>query len=97
MIIPEIILCILGTGALGGFYGANLQKALLNNTAKMKPYRTSMKIDYDERRTLEVEAIVGNPLRKALSLGLDLPQISCLYQQLKFLDAKNRKLLTVNS
>jgi 2-dehydropantoate 2-reductase len=72
-------------------------QTLLNNTAKMQPYRTSMKIDYDERRALEVEAIVGNPLRKALSLGMDLPQISCLYQQLKFLDAKNRGLLTVNS
>jgi 2-dehydropantoate 2-reductase len=63
---------------------------MLDHTAKMKkPYRTSMKIDYDSKRSLEVEAIFGNPLRMAQAAGADLPQISMLYQQLKFLDAKN--------
>ncbi len=60
---------------------------MLDHTVKMKPYRTSMKIDYDERRPLEVEAIFGNPLRAAQTAGADLPQITMLYQQLKFLDA----------
>lgn len=63
---------------------------MLDHTAKMKkPYRTSMKIDYDNRRSLEVEAIFGNPLRMAQAAGADLPRISMLYQQLKFLDGKN--------
>ncbi|MBD2211496.1 putative 2-dehydropantoate 2-reductase [Nostoc linckia FACHB-104] len=61
-------------------------QTMLEYTVKMKPYRTSMKIDYDERRPLEVEAIFGNPLRKAQAAGVDLPLIRCLYQQLKFLD-----------
>ncbi|MBF2008183.1 MAG: putative 2-dehydropantoate 2-reductase [Chlorogloeopsis fritschii C42_A2020_084] len=65
---------------------------MLDYTDKMKPYRTSMKIDYDERRPLEVEAIFGNPLRKALVAGVNLLQISCLYHQLKFLDAQIREL-----
>lgn len=65
---------------------------MLDYTVKMKPYRTSMKIDYDENRPLEVEAIFGNPLRKAQQKGVSLPQIECLYQQLKFLDAKNLEL-----
>lgn len=64
-------------------------QTMLDYTVKMIPYRTSMKIDYDERRPLEVEAIVGNPLRKAQANGLDLPKISCLYHQLKFLDVRN--------
>jgi 2-dehydropantoate 2-reductase len=63
---------------------------MLDYTEKMTPYRTSMKIDYDERRSLEVEAIFGNPLRAATAKGADLPLIGMLYQQLKFLDAKNR-------
>ncbi|MBO3463082.1 putative 2-dehydropantoate 2-reductase [Aetokthonos hydrillicola Thurmond2011] len=63
-------------------------ETMLNYTDKMKPYRTSMKIDYDERRPMEVEAIFGNPLRMAQAAGTHLPQISCLYHQLKFLDAK---------
>lgn len=63
---------------------------MLDDTAKMKPYRTSMKIDYDERRPLEVEAIFGNPLRVAQQVGVYLPHVAVLYQQLKFLDAHNR-------
>jgi 2-dehydropantoate 2-reductase len=62
---------------------------MLDHTEKMEPYRTSMKIDYDEHRPIEVEAILGNPLRSAQSRGIELPQISMLYQQLKFLNARN--------
>lgn len=65
-------------------------QTMLDYTEKMTPYRTSMKIDYDEKRPLEVEAIFGNPLRVASAAGTDLPLISMLYRQLKFLDAKNR-------
>lgn len=74
-------------------YGCNIPDSFINqmldHTVKMKPYRTSMKIDYDERRPLEVEAIFGNPLRAAQAAGVYLPQIATVYQQLKFLDAKN--------
>jgi 2-dehydropantoate 2-reductase len=66
-------------------------QTMLDYTAKMKPYRTSMKIDYDERRPLEVEAIFGNPLRMAEQAGVALPKIEMLYQQLKFLDVQNRR------
>ncbi|MFM7408694.1 MAG: putative 2-dehydropantoate 2-reductase [Cuspidothrix sp.] len=65
-------------------------QTMLDYTVKMKPYRTSMKIDFDEKRPLEVEAIFGNSLRKAELAGVNLQQIRCLYQQLKFLDVRNR-------
>jgi 2-dehydropantoate 2-reductase len=65
-------------------------QTMLDYTAKMMPYRTSMKLDYDDRRPLELEAIFGNPLRMANQAGLELPRIAMLYQQLKFLDARNR-------
>jgi 2-dehydropantoate 2-reductase len=64
-------------------------REMLDHTEKMKPYRTSMKIDYDEHRPMEVEAILGNPLRSAQARGIELPKISMLYQQLKFLNAQN--------
>jgi 2-dehydropantoate 2-reductase len=64
---------------------------MLDRTAKMKPYKTSMKIDYDLKRPLEVEAIVGNPLRTAQQAGANLSQIRTLYQLLKFLDRKNQR------
>ena len=35
-------------------------------------------IDYDNRRSLEVEAIFGHPLRMTQAAGADLPRISML-------------------
>ena len=69
---------------------ADLIDKMLTMTAKMEPYRTSMKIDYDQQRPLEVEAILGNPLRIAQRLSVPTPHMTTLYQQLKFLDARNR-------
>ncbi|MBE9093958.1 putative 2-dehydropantoate 2-reductase [Tychonema sp. LEGE 07203] len=64
---------------------------MLEHTHKMKPYRTSMKIDYDESRPLEVEAIFGNPMRVAQQAGVKLPQIEVLYRMLKFVDAQRQE------
>lgn len=67
-------------------------QTMLDYTEKMKPYRTSMKIDYDDRRPLEVEAIFGNPLRMAQAAELNLSRVEMLYQQLKFLDSERRSI-----
>ena len=64
---------------------------MLEHTQKMKPYRTSMKIDYDESRPLEVEAIFGNPIRVAQQAGIKLPQIEVLYRMLKFMDVQRQE------
>ncbi|BBD58508.1 hypothetical protein NIES2109_12840 [Nostoc sp. HK-01] len=79
-----------GAKSTGRIIADSFIQTMLDYTVKMKPYRTSMKIDYDEHRSLEVEAIIGNPLRKAQGAGVFLPQISCLYNQLKFLDNRNK-------
>lgn len=78
-----------GAAAAGRIISDRFIQKMLDYTEKMTPYRTSMKIDYDERRPLEVEAIFGNPLRMAIASGVDLPLIGMLYQQLKFVDTKN--------
>ncbi|MEM9807985.1 MAG: putative 2-dehydropantoate 2-reductase [Cyanobacteria bacterium P01_D01_bin.56] len=62
---------------------------MLEATARMKPYRTSMKIDFDEGRPLEVEAILGNPLRAAQKLGVVVPEMERLYEQVKALAEGN--------
>lgn len=58
---------------------------MLKATMRMKPYRTSMKIDFDQGRPLEVEAILGNPVRAAAELGVAVPEMETLYQQVKAL------------
>ncbi|MEI6441966.1 MAG: putative 2-dehydropantoate 2-reductase [Nostocales cyanobacterium ELA583] len=80
----------LGAKSTGRLVPASFIQTMLDYTVKMKPYRTSMKIDFDEKRPLEVEAIFGNLLRTAAANDVSLPLIRCLYQQLKFLDIRNR-------
>lgn len=62
-------------------------------TRHMTPYRTSMKLDHDHKRPMEVEAIVGNPIKAASSEGIDLPIMTTLYRQLSFIDARNQGLV----
>lgn len=47
-----------------------------------------MKIDFDQGRPLEVEAIFGHPLRAAQAAGASVPRIDMLYYQLKALDRR---------
>ena len=58
---------------------------MLAATKKMKPYRTSMKIDFDEGRPLEVEAILGNAMRAATAVNVNVPEMETLYGQVKAL------------
>ncbi|MGG6238085.1 putative 2-dehydropantoate 2-reductase [Nodosilinea sp. AN01ver1] len=66
---------------------------MLAHTEQMTPYRTSMKIDFDEGRPLEVEAIYGNPMRAAQTAGAAVPKIEMLYHQLKAIDRRQSKPL----
>ncbi len=81
---------VAAAAACGRTIGDDFVQLMLDHTEKMTPYRTSMKIDYDERRSLEVEAIFGNPLRAAEAHGATLPEMRTLYEQLKTMDQRNR-------
>ncbi|NEP86999.1 MAG: putative 2-dehydropantoate 2-reductase [Okeania sp. SIO2C2] len=79
-----------GAKSCGRIIDDRFIQKMLDHTEKMKPYLTSMKLDYDRKKPLEIEAILGNPLRMAKEYGVDLPMISLLYRQLKFLDFRNQ-------
>ncbi|MDF7797994.1 putative 2-dehydropantoate 2-reductase [Pontiellaceae bacterium B1224] len=55
---------------------------MLRDTEKMKPYAPSMKLDFDRGNPMEIEAIYGNPLRVAESVGVPMPETRKLYEQL---------------
>ncbi|MGL5874160.1 MAG: ketopantoate reductase C-terminal domain-containing protein [Xenococcaceae cyanobacterium] len=57
-----------------------------DRVAQMKHYLTSMKLDYERQKPLEIEALFGNPLRHALEFGVNVPRLTMLYLQLKFFD-----------
>jgi len=51
----------------------------LDDTFVMTPYKTSMLLDYENGRPMEVEAILGNAVRIAKNLGLNVPHVESLY------------------
>jgi 2-dehydropantoate 2-reductase len=82
---------VAGARACGrNIHGSFVQK-MIDMTVAMPPYRASMKIDFDEHKPMEVEAIYGNPLRAARTAGAAMPLVETLYRQLKFLDDPSKR------
>jgi 2-dehydropantoate 2-reductase len=71
--------------------GVEIAKSLIektiDTTRTMVPYDSSMRLDYLNRRPMEIEAIFGNPLRAARKVGVDMPRVEMLYRELKFIEA----------
>ncbi|MGE3960329.1 MAG: 2-dehydropantoate 2-reductase [Dehalococcoidia bacterium] len=61
-------------------------EAMLAATEAMAVYRPSTMIDFVEGRALEVEAIFGEPLRRARALGCDAPYLELLTALMRALD-----------
>ncbi|MHB9138308.1 MAG: ketopantoate reductase family protein [Victivallaceae bacterium] len=60
----------------------------LNYTRNFPPYKTSMLLDYENRRPLEVEAILGNVIRNAETNNVPIPHIRTIYALLLSVDRK---------
>lgn len=52
-------------------------------TPPMGAYKPSSLVDYLAGREVEVEAIWGEPLRRARAAGIEMPQLAALYEELK--------------
>lgn len=48
-------------------------------TRGMGPYKSSMQIDWEQGRPMEIEALLGEPLRRALNAGIATPRLGMLY------------------
>jgi 2-dehydropantoate 2-reductase len=64
--------------------------AMFRQTEMMGDYRTSMAIDFILGRPLEVEAILGEPCRRAVALGLEAPTMTTLYALVRAADLRSR-------
>ena len=64
----------------------------IDGTRKMSPYKSSMLVDFEAGRPMEVEAILGNGLRIAKRHGVSAPYMESLYGLLKLVDNKIRKV-----
>jgi 2-dehydropantoate 2-reductase len=72
-----------GSPILDGFV-----QAMLDSTLKMKPYAPSMKLDFDHKRLLEIDAIYSRPIQQARNAGYDMPKTRMLEQQLRFIQGR---------
>jgi len=61
----------------------------VEDTEKMTPYKTSMLLDYENKRPMEVEAILGNTLTLAGKYGINTPHLETLYALLSIINKKN--------
>lgn len=57
----------------------NIVQKNVDDTLTMPPYKTSMLLDFEARRSMEVEAILGNALRFAELKNIDVPYIRTFY------------------
>jgi 2-dehydropantoate 2-reductase len=55
----------------------------IKNTQAMPPYKTSMLLDYENHKTMEIEAILGNAIRAAQREGVSCPTLDTLYALMK--------------
>ncbi len=62
--------------------GDDFLATMMDYSAKMQPYYTSMHLDRRGGRPLETDAIVGEPLRQGQAKGVDLPEMEALYRGL---------------
>lgn len=76
--------------------GHSLPEKIIENTIettkKMVPFKTSMLQDFERRKPMESEAILGNALRLGKKHDLDMPYTESLYLMLTTVDRKNRSV-----
>ncbi len=57
----------------------NLIKQMISYTESMTPYKTSMLLDFENNRSLEIEAILGNAVRFAQNKQINTPFLNAIY------------------
>jgi len=73
--------------------GATIDKEfadkMIELTLQMEPYAPSMKVDFENKRPLEIDAIYSQPVSHAQKNGSQMQKVEVLEKQLLFLNARN--------
>jgi len=68
--------------ALGHRIPEDFGQVQIERTYPMGAYQPSTMVDFLAGKPLEIEAIWGEPMRRALSVGMEVPHLSALYAKL---------------
>jgi 2-dehydropantoate 2-reductase len=63
---------------------------MLSMTRVMTPYSPSMKLDYENRRPMEIGYIYSRPLAIARQFGAPMPKLEMLEAQLRFIESQSK-------
>lgn len=63
--------------------------SMIEMTLAMTPYSPSMKLDYEFHRPMEIDYLYSRPISIAREAGFEMPKLSMLEAQLRFLEEKN--------
>lgn len=66
----------------------------IQNTYAMPPYKTSMLLDYENHKTMEIEAILGNTVRAAKREKVSCPTLNTLFALMNLKILNQKKLFT---
>ncbi len=73
-------------------YGVSLKPKVMENylksTSDLMNYKTSMLLDFEREKPIELEGITGALIRKAYAKGIDVPYNKCVYATVKILSRK---------
>jgi 2-dehydropantoate 2-reductase len=61
---------------------------MIAGTRAIPAYKTSMALDYENGRPMEIEAILGNTVRAGLKTGTPTPTLDALYALAKMIEGK---------
>jgi 2-dehydropantoate 2-reductase len=81
---------VAGATALGVALPPGLATHQVEKTRPMGAYLSSMQIDRREGRAMEVEAILGEPLRQGTAAGAAMPRLQMLYELAKAVAASGK-------
>jgi 2-dehydropantoate 2-reductase len=74
--------------AAGHPQSPNLVEQMIAGTKAMPAYKTSMALDYENGRPMEIEAILGNTVRAARKVGVATPNLDAIYAIAKMVEGK---------
>ena len=88
-VIKQMMLEVIGAAKACGVKGVDYDYAdeMMNMTAKMPDFASSMKFDYDHRHPLELYYLYQRPIAEARKHGFEMPLLEMLAAELDFMQA----------
>lgn len=68
-------------------------RQMIASTKVMPPFSTSMRLDYDFHRPMEIDYLYTRPIKMARAAGYEMPRLAMLEAELRFLSGQTESLI----